>query len=103
MDAGSLFIFLLFRQVPANAHRPHHCSGALYSWGRGDRGQLGQGDRESYTQAIRVCGGSPTPLLGAAVVSVCAGVSQSVVVTADGGLWVWGKMQVRGRREPSHR
>ena len=113
--------------------------GALYAWGRGDRGQLGVGDKESYKSAVRVLGprdvflpppppseevaprdgaatadgggaaaaASPFDEEGAAAAAVAsrrapphtrvvaaeAGVSQSACITADGRLWVWGKMQ----------
>jgi hypothetical protein len=117
-------------------------SGALYTWGRGDRGQLGLGDTESYKQAVRVLGpvdaflpATTTPLLPpsseggagvgadadgdaaahgdasaaaalpphARVVAVEAGVSQSACVTADGRLWVWGKMQATTAKPGSER
>ena len=78
-------------------------AGALYAWGRGDRGQLGLGDKEAYKSAVRVCGAADVFLPaeggsaegGAAhrVVAVEAGVSASACVTGDGRLWVWGKMQ----------
>jgi hypothetical protein len=66
-------------------------SGALYSWGRGDRGQCGHGDEESYTHAIRVVGPREV-FLDLRVVAVAAGPSTSVCITDDGRVWTWGKM-----------
>ena len=74
--------------------------GAVYAWGRGDRGQLGSGDRGSFKAAVRVLG-ARDELLGRVVVGVEAGLSSSAAVTSDGCLWVWGKMgstRVREKR-----
>ena len=67
-------------------------SGALYAWGRGDRGQCGHGDMDSYMRAIRVLG-PREDFLDLSVVAVSAGPATSACVTADGRLWVWGKMR----------
>ena len=135
------FIFTTCFYLPAVTS-----SGGLYSWGRGDRGQLGHGDKESYKSAVRVLGPAeaflgvdpssiasssdgtpsavetlndlasasadnstisaapdeaalpsieslPIPPPHARVVACESGVSQSACLTADGRLWVWGKMQ----------
>jgi alpha-tubulin suppressor-like RCC1 family protein len=84
-----------------------HRSGNLLSWGRGSRGQLGHGDKETYTAAVRVLGpvatdgSSEWPVFSGPgrrrVVDVCAAVSHSAAVDDAGQLWVWGKMQVRRR------
>jgi len=67
-------------------------SGALYAWGRGDRGQLGCGDRDALMAPARVLGPRAC-FLDEAVVAVDAGISQSAAITASGRLYVWGKMQ----------
>jgi alpha-tubulin suppressor-like RCC1 family protein len=76
-----------------------HCAaissrGALYVWGRGDRGQLGTGedDTASYAAPVRVLGPDDA-FLDLRVVAVECGLSQTACVTQDGRLWVWGKMQ----------
>ena len=69
--------------------------GSLYSWGRGDRGQLGHGDKAAYSSAVRILGGHSAEMLDVRFVAVAAGVSHSAAVDETGALWVWGKMQVR--------
>ena len=68
--------------------------GGCFAWGRGDRGQLGQGDTAHYTAPVRVMeGAGGTDWLALRIVAVEAGMSASAALDAQGGLWVWGKMQ----------
>ena len=54
--------------------------GSLYTWGRGDRGQLGHGDEESQPRPIRL----DKTLFGASpAVQVACGYAYTVVLTAD--------------------
>jgi alpha-tubulin suppressor-like RCC1 family protein len=79
-------------------------SGALYAWGRGDRGQLGHGDKDAYMAPARVLGPSEV-FLDEKIVAVEANVSQSACLTARGDLYVWGKMQglvPKGGRADNH-
>jgi alpha-tubulin suppressor-like RCC1 family protein len=71
--------------------------GSLYAWGRGDRGQCGHGDEESYTRAVRVLGPREA-FLGLRIVLAAAGPATSACVTEDGRLWVWGKMSSLQKR-----
>jgi len=75
-----------FEHVVASTRR-----GALYAWGRGDRGQLGHGDADSFMSAARVVGAG-SGLLDVSFTRVAAAVSSSAGVAADGSAWVWGKM-----------
>jgi hypothetical protein len=75
-------------------------SGALFAWGRGDRGQLGHGDRDAYGAAARVLGPAEA-LLDDAVTAMDAAVSHSAAVTASGALYVWGKMQAAAAAAPA--
>ncbi|GLD93432.1 hypothetical protein PINS_up002024 [Pythium insidiosum] len=59
--------------------------GALYTWGRGDEGQLGHGDRLSTAQPRLV-----QALASHHVEQICAGRSHSVAVTSDGVVFTWG-------------
>lgn len=69
-------------------------SGALYAWGRGNRGQLGLGigQRGAYHSAVRVLGPSDA-FLDTRVTRVSACLSSSAALTEAGGLYVWGKGQ----------
>lgn len=66
--------------------------GALFGWGRGDRGQLGLADREAYKSPLRVLG-RDSEIAERSVVDVATGFSNSAIVTSDGVGWVFGKMQ----------
>lgn len=69
--------------------------GNLFSWGRGDRGQLGLGDKSHYRSPIRVLGKNQEwldPTSEVLFVACESGVSKSAAIDSEGGLWVWGKM-----------
>ena len=58
-------------------------SGTVYSWGCGEYGQLGHGDKEDLTQPKQI----------AALSNVCAvatAENHTFAITSDGTLWSWG-------------
>ena len=59
--------------------------GAVWSWGEGSLGQLGQGNEEEQLLPKKV-----EALAGQRVVAVSAGGSYSIAITADGAAWSWG-------------
>ncbi|KAJ0400988.1 hypothetical protein P43SY_003542 [Pythium insidiosum] len=59
--------------------------GQVYTWGRGDEGQLGHGDRLSTAQPRLV-----QALARQRVHLICAGRSHSVAVTSEGAIYSWG-------------
>ena len=65
--------------------------GGLYSWGRGDRGALGGGTKDTFRSPVRVTGRDGA-LLDVHFISVEAGVAASYAIDKSGQLWVWGKM-----------
>jgi hypothetical protein len=73
-------------------------SGKIYSWGRGDRGQLGHGDKDSYMSPARILGTSET-FLTELVSRVAANSSVSACITTGGELYIWGKMQGTTQKE----
>lgn len=62
--------------------------GRVYSWGRGNYGQLGLGPRETAwaSEPRRV-----EALEGVRVKAIAAGAFHSAAVDADGGVWAWGR------------
>jgi alpha-tubulin suppressor-like RCC1 family protein len=60
--------------------------GALFTWGRCDRGQLGHGTNLQDVHDPR-----PIQLAGSKVVDVSAGTAQTCAVLEDGSVYVWGK------------
>ena len=75
-------------------------TGNLYSWGRGDRGQLGHAQSAAHLfKAVCVMGPSLSWAGGHRIVAAQAGASQSAAIDADGGLWVWGKMNSLEQKE----
>ena len=59
--------------------------GALWSWGSGGQGRLGHGDQQNQLLPKKV-----EAFAGQRAVTVSAGVSHSLALTADGALWSWG-------------
>ena len=59
--------------------------GAVWSWGGGEGGQVGHGDRQSQLLPKKV-----DAFAGQRVVAVSAGYFHSLAVTADGAVWSWG-------------
>ena len=73
--------------VIAAGHKHSACitvRGHLYTWGRGNSGQLGHGDKRERTQPQRVEG------IGEVSV-VAAGQYHTLAATTDGKLWSWGQ------------
>ena len=68
--------------------------GQVYSWGKNDAGQLGDGSRTSRPALARV-------LLDEACVAIGAGLNHSAALTTDGRLYVWGKMRDASSKKPS--
>ena len=60
--------------------------GALYTWGHGDYGRLGQGNTENAEVPTLVQGA----LLGATVMQVSAGTAHTACITEEGVLYTWG-------------
>lgn len=68
-----------------------HClalgsEGQVYSWGEGDDGKLGHGDRESYDQPKLI-----EALLGTEIVDIACGGHHSAAISRNGALYTWGK------------
>ena len=59
--------------------------GAVWSWGDGGCGKLGHGDQQLQLLPKKV-----EAFGGQRVVSVSAGRSYSIAITADGAVWSWG-------------
>jgi hypothetical protein len=77
-------------------------AGGLYAWGRGHRGQLGQGDTERAVAALRVPGpdaGGKWLGPGTEFVAVEAGAGVSAALDSHGRVWVWGRMAGAGTGE----
>jgi alpha-tubulin suppressor-like RCC1 family protein len=74
--------------------RPHnsHCAirggGALFCWGAGDGGQLGDGAGDDRAEPVAVLDGSDEPLTG--IVAVATGRNHSCAVTSDREVTCWG-------------
>jgi alpha-tubulin suppressor-like RCC1 family protein len=75
------------RIVQVSAYQDHvlalDTNGDVWSWGRGHRGQLGDGSTSDRDTPARLS-------LGVAVVEVTAGQEQSFAVTSSGGVLAWG-------------
>nr|XP_012152188.1 PREDICTED: E3 ubiquitin-protein ligase HERC2 [Megachile rotundata] len=68
-----------------------HClalssEGHVYSWGEGDDGKLGHGNRLSYDRPKLI-----EELLGTEIVDVACGGHHSAAITSAGWLYTWGK------------
>ena len=67
-----------------------HClavghSGKVYAWGKGTRGQLGDGNNDSSNIPVTVKSAAYR------AVAVSAGFNHSAALTAEGNVYVWGK------------
>mmetsp|Transcript_34774 Transcript_34774/g.52483 ORF Transcript_34774/g.52483 Transcript_34774/m.52483 type:complete len:191 (+) Transcript_34774:195-767(+) len=72
-------------------HRHHHSSGvdgglAVFSWGRGEDGQLGIGDTSDQDEPTYV-----DALRGVGVRQIACGSGHTVVLTTDGEVYTWGR------------
>ncbi len=61
--------------------------GAVWSWGRGTRGQLGHNNHDDMLAPARV---GQEQFGGAKIVAADCGLGHSVAVSEDGGLFTWG-------------
>jgi len=75
-----------------------HCvavshSGRVWTWGKGTRGQLGDGNNDTSSTPVEVKGVSTgaTATGTGPVVSVSAGFNHTAALTADGRVFLWGK------------
>jgi alpha-tubulin suppressor-like RCC1 family protein len=62
-------------------------AGQVFAFGRGDKGQLGLGDKENRKVPVQV---GQECFRGAIIAHAAAGEEHSGVVTADGAVWTWG-------------
>ncbi|XP_035234359.1 probable E3 ubiquitin-protein ligase HERC2 [Anguilla anguilla] len=62
--------------------------GKVYSWGMGQEGQLGQGQNMAFLSAPCLL---QSGVLSPGVLQIEAGESYSAALTADGGLFAWGR------------
>jgi alpha-tubulin suppressor-like RCC1 family protein len=69
-------------------------NGQVYSWGKNDAGQLGDGSRTSRPAVAPV-------KLDEACIAIGAGLNHSAALTTDGRLFVWGKMRDASSKKPS--
>lgn len=79
--------------------------GRVWVWGDNESGQLGQGDKESYSGAVSV------PFAGTSkrIVAVAAGYDHTLALGEDGTVWAWGdntygqlgNKTVRSRSKPA--
>ena len=68
-----------------------HClaltdTGDVYSWGEGDDGKLGHGNKSPYDRPHLIVG-----LQGKSIIGIACGGGHSAAITAAGGLYTWGK------------
>lgn len=79
-------------QVAAGSHHSVALAsdGSLYSWGYGSRGALGSGKLDTELTPVRVITAG-TDLEGKKIAQISASRSNTMVLTADGGLYGWGE------------
>ena len=65
-------------------------SGEVYAWGLGTSGQLGQGNTNSYSYAVKVLDENGVEYLNN-IIDVNAGANHSLALDKDGNVYAWGK------------
>lgn len=63
-----------------------HFETAVFSWGEGEEGKLGHGDRLSYDKPKLI-----EALSGVSVIDIACGSAHSACITSSGNLFTWGK------------
>lgn len=68
-------------------------NGDIYAWGKGNRGQLGNGDGDTSAKPVLVKLKAPkgTNFKSFETVNVSTGFNHSVALTKDGQVFIWGK------------
>jgi len=64
-------------------------SGTVWSWGRNDWGQLGDGTKTMHTRPMQVLDSDGGPFQG--VVAIASGENFVLALTNDGLVWAWGE------------
>ena len=65
--------------------------GTVYSWGKGERGQLGRELLGEGTRHYETPQPIPTDLLPSPVIELSCGLNHSACLTDDNRVWIWGK------------
>jgi hypothetical protein len=63
-------------------------AGAVYSWGVGTCGRLGQGNERDYSVPTKI-----QSLKGSSMIQVACGKSHCAALSSSGGVWTWGDNQ----------
>lgn len=86
--AGSSELCLVHGPAPA-PHQRVICGAEAWTWGRGEYGRLGLGDRHGGSKLRPALVGGA--LQGARVVQAACGGSHTAVLTAHGRIFTWGR------------
>ncbi|MCA9515378.1 MAG: hypothetical protein KC635_10575, partial [Myxococcales bacterium] len=95
--SGSVAVLTLTNAVKVGAGQEHTCAltadGAVYCWGRDDRGQVGNGSSSAANQLapvpVMTDFNGTTPLTGA--IDIAVGESFACALRIDGAVWCWGE------------
>lgn len=81
---------VFIKKVAVNSGGKHclalSADGDVFSWGEGEEGKLGHGDRLSYDKPKLI-----EALSGVSVVDIACGSAHSACITSSGNLFTWGK------------